>query len=585
MSRATRDSAAARSLLARVESRSTGKLTVGAGTAEVAVYLLNGDVVAATSPEDDKVLVRMLSASGAVAPARAAALTELAEQAGDVFSELMALGLDLETVLAERFRQNLADYLASVSAPRFLDQRGMFVTNIQVGHDTRRLIDELCHQSDVAKAVDPENLVTRGRADPGADPMRRRIVAAASSGPVPIATLLDGVPLESLRGRVLVAEMLATGALCPPQSPEAEVEVEPSDEISNPFLDDLVGVAATATRTPASAQPPPPAHAGSGNHAASPSAPSGAASAAPAAGSGAGAVAGAVTAGSGSAPTGRREPPQRGDPPTRELRSLRGGPPGRQSPSTEIGQDDPTPNPSPPVRRHRLAPPVVDDDEDVDDARTEQVDRTMFAHAKSRTRSLSNTLNRTDVEDDELSIFLDHDHVRGSDGDGQFRTDSRDLERVEVASMTQDGEIDDGGEVLEADEAPVARFGAPVLTRGDALAKIDVANEVLAVVSAAFDGIDGPGRGRAVMQLLVDGVPSQFAPVLHDLRVLESGELPTDVVIRNLNLRPATEHRQLLNNCLVDLVDRALSAMDELPEEAVDEVLSSAAGFRQRLGL
>jgi hypothetical protein len=242
------------------------------------------------------------------------------------------------------------------------------------------------------------------------------------------------------------------------------------------------------------------------------------------------------------------------------------------------------------------------DDEDVDDDRTEQIDRTAYARhgaspgagpgasaggaggSGSGARSLADWLNRTEeesAEDDELSFFSDHDTNRGSDGGGQFRTDAQHLEKVEVGGMGEGG-----SEVVEAEEAPVARYGAPVLTRGDALAKIDVANEVLSMVSGAFDDNEGPGRGRAVLQLLVDGVPSQFAVVLRDLQVSDTGELPSERVLRNLNGRPATEHRQLLNNSLVDIIERALSsAMDELSDEAVDQVLSSVAGYRQRLGL
>ena len=86
-------------------------------------------------------------------------------------------------------------------------------------------------------------------------------------------------------------------------------------------------------------------------------------------------------------------------------------------------------------------------------------------------------------------------------------------------------------EELEALEAPPVKYGAPVLSQVDAAAKIEVANEVLALVSQAFDEAEGPGRGRAVMQLLVDGVPSQFAALLHDLKVGEGGELPDDQLL------------------------------------------------------
>jgi hypothetical protein len=207
-----------------------------------------------------------------------------------------------------------------------------------------------------------------------------------------------------------------------------------------------------------------------------------------------------------------------------------------------------------------------------------------------RRGGLADWLNRTEEagDDDEVAMFSDHDHERGKDGTGQFRTDRHNLDRVEVGGMDprDELEVDAAAEVIEVDEVPVSRYGAPVLGTADALAKIDVTNEVLAVVSAAFDEAGGPGRGRAMLQLMVDGVPSPYAVVLHDLRVSETGEVDGDQILRNLDARPATEHRQLLNNSLFDLIERSLSAAaDELPDDAFDGVLASVGGYRQRLGL
>jgi hypothetical protein len=141
-------------------------------------------------------------------------------------------------------------------------------------------------------------------------------------------------------------------------------------------------------------------------------------------------------------------------------------------------------------------------------------------------------------------------------------------------------------ETIEVDEAPSSRFGAPPLSEEEAFAKIEVANEVLQSIVDAFDEAEGSGRGRAVVQLLVDGVPSQFATLLHDLKIDDDGELPARVLVRNLADRPPTEHRQLLNNSLADIIERALStAADELPDDKLDGVLESVAGYRSRLGL
>ncbi|MEQ1569649.1 MAG: hypothetical protein ABMA64_28700, partial [Myxococcota bacterium] len=235
-------------------------------------------------------------------------------------------------------------------------------------------------------------------------------------------------------------------------------------------------------------------------------------------------------------------------------------------------------SPAPPVARARSRD--EDEDEDVDDAFTEQIDRRI---ERGSPRSLSDWLNRTEaVGEEELGFFSDHDHERGGDADGQFRTDDHNLETIEVTAISQE----ETSTEIEIEEAPVGKYGAPPLSHVDAMAKIEVTNEVLAAIAAAFDEVEGVGRGRAVMQLLVDGVAGAFAAVLHDLKVPDTGALPAEQLLRNLHQRPVTEHRQLLNNTLVDLIERAMSAAaDELPDDAVDRALEATTGYRQRLGL
>jgi hypothetical protein len=699
VSRPTRESAAARALYARVDARSTGKLAVGAGAVEVAVHLLNGEIVGATSPDDLRQIIRLLVATGAIESSAAGAYEALVDEGGDVFGALLVLGATFDRALSERFRQNLSDFLSSVSAPRFFEQKTVFVSNLQMGHDTRSLVDELCVVCDLARAVDVDNLVVRGPTDPGPDPLRQIIANLVGSEPRTISSLLNEIPAEPVRARVAIGAMLQSRVLTPPglmratesrvpeaaQPPQvhsspvpapprdgterdpyggdaydlAVTPVSPLDEdetLSSEMTRPLARMAATpvpvARRTPAAptareASPPAPSRAAASPGRGPKQAP----------------------------PTARK--PEHNKPEIREpTRPLPPAASSTASPSSfegvrdlpfeesleytraipeladfEIRTEEPSPEM---VYERRVRPPVAapsainastftpaglssafsgarddDDDEDVEDARTEQVDRRVYTSSGS----LSDWLNRTDavVEDD---LFSDHDyHTRGGSSDGRFRTDTKLLDKVEVGGMAEEDSTADSPpsrvshaqeiplrtvptrvnhgdkavrkpappppppppeeelEVIEADEASldapaIVKYGAPVLTHGDAIAKVEVANEVLSIVSQAFDEAKGPGRGRAALQLLVDGVPGPYASVLHDLRIDEAGELPTDQVMRNLQGRPPTEHRQLLNNGLVDLIERALSsAADELPEEVFDEVLGSVAGYRQRLGL
>lgn len=478
MSRSTRESAATRALLARVEQKSTGKLTVGVGAVEISVYLLHGDLVAATAMDDDRQLVRLLFERGDLEADRAEELENLLDAGRDVFGELLAVGPVVDSLLAERFRQNLADYVSSIGAARYYQQKSVFVPNIQMGHDTRALIDEICAAADRAATVPLDALVVRGAADPGRHPARRALAELLGAEPRTVSSLLQEVALEPTRARCVMADLLGDGV--------ARVFGPDPDALEDDTVDAAV--------------PLPPA-----------------------------------------APT--PEPPDLD--PFADLEAL--------TPSV-------APEPEPVA-----ASPAADEQPGVP-------------------RSLSDWLDRSakQVAEEDLDFFSDHDFDRGSVKSGGFTTEEHNLEKLEVASLADD----DPGAALEADEAPAARFGAPVLSEDEALAKLEVANEVLALVAGAFDEAEGPGRGRAALQLLVDGCPSQFALLLHDIRITEDAELPESVIYDHLAARPATEHRQLLNGALVDLIERALSnAADELPDEQLDPLLESIAGYRQRLGL
>jgi hypothetical protein len=203
------------------------------------------------------------------------------------------------------------------------------------------------------------------------------------------------------------------------------------------------------------------------------------------------------------------------------------------------------------------------------------------------------------VDDEDLQFFEDHDYTRGGGQDGAFSTASRNLDRVDVAkpvpvpdsspvtlaNKTFESPADDEPDMMATMDAPSRRFGPPTLSEDEALAKIKVANDVLRTVVAALDTAEGSGRGQAMMQLLVDGSPRRFVDVLKSLKIEADGALPNSQLLAHLNGRPAAEHRPLLNQSLVDLIDRALSsAADELPDETFDEVLEGIAGYRQRLG-
>lgn len=254
------------------------------------------------------------------------------------------------------------------------------------------------------------------------------------------------------------------------------------------------------------------------------------------------------------------------------------------APSEPYVPDDATPisvssmlAPSPPE-----VPVEVEEDED-DEPPTEEVNKQeLLAEPESQGAGNLTSLDAwmshgVEVEDD-MEAFIDHDESRG-DGEGTFTTEEHNLDRVEVVDVAQD-------EPIEMDPQPTARFGAPVLSDEDARAKIGVANTVIIEVVKAMDAAEGSGRGEAALQILLDGSPAQYQPLFTGLAATDEGGLPSAGMLRNLQKRPPTEHRRLLNQGLLNLIERALSlAVEELPDEAIDEVLENVAGYRQRLGL
>ena len=465
-----RDSVATKTLLQLIRDRATGRLEVGAGSAAIQVYLLHGDVVAAVSPEDDRQLVHLLSLRGVIDAKQRAALDARIEEGEAVFVDLLGLGAKhLDELLSGRFRQNLCDYVASLERPRFTPQKAVFVDNIQMGHESKALVEACCAMATKANRISVDVLLVRAKGRP-----RKGIAALIAnllgSEPQTVSSLLYRIPIEPTSARGLLFDLVGEGVASVPGHDEPVEDVQPE-------------------------------------------------------------------------PTPEPEPEPEPEP---------------------APEPEPQPEPEP----------------DEDDTLDSDAPGTAVAGEGVPSSLAAWLSDATHVDDDELDFFSDHDYDRGGDEDGAFSTQSHNLDKVEVADLGDDDEL------LEADEAPAAKFSAPVLSEDDAEAKLIVMNEVLGQIVAAFDEAEGNGRGQAVVQLLVDGGPSKFAPLLHEIRVSPEGHLDPDHVINNLYRRPATEHRQLLNNGVLDIIERALSsAADDLPEEAFDSVYEAVAGYRQRLGL
>ena len=96
----------------------------------------------------------------------------------------------------------------------------------------------------------------------------------------------------------------------------------------------------------------------------------------------------------------------------------------------------------------------------------------------------------------------------------------------------------------------------------------------------------GANKGVEVLQRIVDGCPARYVHLFSGVRVNSDGTLERFVLMRNLRRRPDLEHRRLLDQGLLDLLDRSMGqAADGLSGVAVDGIMEKVAGYRQRLGL
>ena len=182
-------------------------------------------------------------------------------------------------------------------------------------------------------------------------------------------------------------------------------------------------------------------------------------------------------------------------------------------------------------------------------------------------------------------MFADHDEFRGAGKEGHFSKTQEELDVDRIDLSDAEPPVQPAPKAVSAE--PKMNFGGPTLSKEDALRKIEVANEVLLGLSTAFDQQSSKGAGPAKTQVLLDGSPSEFAALFQAIKVdAVTGTPSPQAVLSNLNRRPDSEHRRLLNRGLSDLIERAMNLADEsLDDEHIEAFLEGCVGYRTRLGL
>jgi len=205
---------ALRALYRAMDAGDTGCLTasdVGLGVVEV--FVMAGAVIAANSGDDDVRLLSCVSASGRVPRAALEARAERCTDPGEFTEALYELLEEsiVQDLLYERFRENVFSFLGAARAIEFEPMDSVFVSNIQVAHDSRGLVAELAELRERSIPI----LSSKLRLVPGegkAQPEHTRLVTACRDGAT-VNELVRRAGIEPNRVMQALAELLEPDVL------------------------------------------------------------------------------------------------------------------------------------------------------------------------------------------------------------------------------------------------------------------------------------------------------------------------------------------------------------------------------------
>ncbi len=538
----------------------TGCLKV-VGAERHRVYTMQGAILAAHGPDDGIWVVRRLLNNGALTDRVANNFMRSIEKGARMEDVLIGHVPDalLLSVLEERFRQNLLEFLQVGESFAFEPLDAIFVDNVQIGHDPFVLLDELVEvRSLVLPLIAAGNITVR----PGLTMPRRQNEARVLDLCDPAITLEELYvfsPYEQGPTALAVRSLLEIGALVSDQRVRFEPRMNPPRPIEPDSYDveDLFNVDEEPTDAPIEDLPPLPV----------PEPPPVQASWLDDAG-------------------------DFGDPHS-SIPPLDSAPP---APIAELRPpvDSPLDPPEP--------PPVGPPQDEIDAAWvSDSVVPPLDPEADEEVPPLARVPRGqrvVDIDSDELAMFDDYDRNRGM-GFGEFVTEQHNLDKIDLgerfgAAGAADETLSDIIEMgsvedmrINPNERVVAfTFSGPRLEDHEARHKLGVASQVLMRVSRALEKANGPGTGGISIQLLFDGAPMSFGAVLHGVEATPQGSFDAEVILKNLRRRPEAERRILLERAVMDLIDRALSiAAESLSEDDLDILLVDIAGYQQRMRL
>lgn len=217
-----------------IAAGASGRLTVGAGSGEIAVFLLDGHVVAIRATDDTSALVERLAQEGHLPEAKAQQMQQMQQMSAsmlgretvDPIVRMLVDEIDpdvMADVLGTRFDENLARFVGHRGQPRFDDGDVPWALNLQIGHDSGARVAQAAELWRLANLIDPQMPVTMGAMAPN-DPFAQQVAKAVGDGGT-LAEVASRMPLPDLVARAMLSRALEDGLIVEP-----EEEVEEEDE-------------------------------------------------------------------------------------------------------------------------------------------------------------------------------------------------------------------------------------------------------------------------------------------------------------------------------------------------------------------
>lgn len=518
-------------LLQLLAEGATGCLAGMRNNADYRVYLMNGEIIAAHAAHDARRILELLHNRRILTAPQIAdihrrletdSLTDLLS--GHVTDELLA------SVFLDRFRENLFEFINLVERTDFAAQETIFVDNIQVGHSSAQLVQEMVR---IREHIEHSNLNTdhqfrRGRTQP--QPGEEIELLETMRDPISLEEALRRSPFERSRTLLLLISLLQRGVLtvrARDADPGSEAgRGSQSGSQDNRNLSGQSGIQDNRSPESRAQQADRPSQAG-------------------------------TRSGSYDRQSQAATQPALAGYVDHTVAARRGGlsSPAPQAPSPPPGAFGNRGDTLSPYEEEYLAA-FGDYDQSRDGGNYS---------------SSSHLLDKVALNE-------------GDRAGGHTNGASTDFDPAKPQDPIEIGDVESAGK--DALRGAVSlNFTGRLLEDYEIQHKLEVVNDILGAVASSINQSQ-PGAGNAQIQLLLEGAPGPYAQLFKGLEINVSGQIPLDPLLRNIRRRPPAEQRQLYNQGLSDLIERALSmAAENLEDEHMERTLENIAGYQQKFGL